>query len=503
MARLGQTFGADLAPHLWASLHPTTVIVGAAVGGLAFGAARLADLAGAFPLAPVLASIIILFVASRVALNTAFGDGPGAVHTNESTWPEALAALVRTYPLNLIWVLPMALAGSSLKAVGAQLLDGSGPSFFAVLGILGAMVLPPVLLVVGTMAQGVSATIDPGHWRHTLGGKTAGVAILALVPTSVALLLVSLGFLVSTTIGAGNPTVAIFGMLLSGSYALGVAVLMMGRMAGSFLRAIGFVDELVADEEFVDAAAFADTHVEAQSADSYDESDADFPDELPHETEEHHQADTTPSKSVLLDPKPIHEVVEQAQASAAESDSLIDLLRANQRRAETDPEGALEELEELLEHRGQHPLLLVRKALLAQELGHDDAIDVARLATEHAARVGNLSALTEIYEAFHAQRDQLDLTPDHRLQLATHQQSAGRLASATEMYLELLAEMPTNMGVIKGLIQIADLHMKEPGGAERALDIYEHLERECPEHPFVEFVDRGREQAERKLVKVR
>lgn len=179
--------------------------------------------------------------------------------------------------------------------------------------------------------------------------------------------------------------------------------------------------------------------------------------------------------------------------------SVLELLRANERTAKTDPAQALQEVAELVAARGRHPQLLARLAVLEGQLHRPQAVHTAKDAAQLACSMGMHGAVAELLDPFRSQLDELALSADDWVKVAHAQKGLKRMDQASALYQRVLNAAPRNLAAIKGLVQIADEHLKQDL-AEQALAIYDYLDGQCSDHPFREFTDRGREQAERKLL---
>jgi tetratricopeptide (TPR) repeat protein len=177
----------------------------------------------------------------------------------------------------------------------------------------------------------------------------------------------------------------------------------------------------------------------------------------------------------------------------------LELLRANERTAKADPQQALQEVAELVAARGRHPQLLARLAVLERQLRRPQAIHTAKDAAQLACSMGTHGAVAELLEPFRTQLDELALSADDWVKVAHAQKALKHLDQASALYQQVLSAVPRNLAAIKGLVQIADEHLKQDA-AEQALAVYDYLDGQCADHPFREFTDRGREQAERKLL---
>ncbi len=188
-------------------------------------------------------------------------------------------------------------------------------------------------------------------------------------------------------------------------------------------------------------------------------------------------------------------VLSNDQATA----SVIDTLKSNEHLAEENPREALDEMLAFLAARGPHALVLSRIAVLKQKLGEEDALSTAKEAAQLALSVGNLSAISETLAPFGEQWDAFELEPEQWTKLAAVQRSTHHFELAQRIYAYLLGEDPNYLRAVKGMLQLADDHLRRPETTEKALRIYDQLQELAPEHPFEDYVEMGRELAARQL----
>lgn len=188
-------------------------------------------------------------------------------------------------------------------------------------------------------------------------------------------------------------------------------------------------------------------------------------------------------------------VLSNDQATA----SVIDTLKSNEHLAEENPTEALDEMLAFLAARGPHALVLSRIAVLKQKLGAEDALSTAQEAVQLAVSVGNLPAVSETLAPFGEQWDAFELEPEQWLKLGGVQRSTHHFDLAQRIYAYLLQADPGCLRAVKGMLQLADDHLRRPETTEKALRIYDQLEELAPEHPFAEYVEMGRERAARQL----
>jgi hypothetical protein len=190
--------------------------------------------------------------------------------------------------------------------------------------------------------------------------------------------------------------------------------------------------------------------------------------------------------------------VAELEPEAPESESVLGRLRANLHIEEDDRDLALEDAEYLVGKFGPHPMVLSRVAVLQHRLGHGAAEQTARRAVDAARAVNNMGVLADLYEEFRSDMPAVGLTDVEHQRMAASLAMRGHFEPAIDLYDSILAQTSQSLPVVKAMIQLAEDGLRTDQGAERALRIYEVVEARWSDHPFVDFVDRGREEARRR-----
>ena len=306
-----------------------------------------------------------------------------------------------------------------------------------------------------------------------------------------------LALALAVALGSGKPGPTIFLSLVAGSYGLGVTALLLGRLVGSFLRDLPAdldLDEFFEPDTAPSTARRVRGNIEVDDEVDIDGLFAGADDEEGAFHVDKPQPRSTASTAANV--PPVH-------IPAPSDGSVTAMLRNCERTAQTQPQRALDELEEWATHKSPHALVTSRLAVLQRRLDRPEALQTAKAAIAQARAASSVGALNEVYGEFKSQRDQLGLTVDDWLRMAAALTALGNPSRAVELYGMVLEQKPDAMPAWKGLIQIADDYLKLDDGAERALVVYDLLDRRAPDHPFGDFVDRGRGTAQRRLQKTR
>jgi hypothetical protein len=533
MERKNGQYGGEVAAILWQSLSPYAVVIGLFCGGLLLGLGVLLRSGAGSGLMPLVLFVVNSLFLLRIALQSAFGSPhAGFFKDDGSNWPEAVAALGRFLFLNLLWLIPAGLLARGVaQDLPARLMTGGvagavGPGL--ALLVLSFALLPPLFLIASVSALSFADLLDREQWRSMFAGRGHDVAALIAVYLGGSLGGMGLAYLFAVALGNGKLNAMVAFGVIAGVYSFGVMLLLLGRLVGGFIRvgvvgvdagasgpkprasaadsgsvqifglAAGGVSRAV-DSALIEAAAAASA---ASAAATVAASASARP--APR------AGSATPPHATMPNPPhagpraaavtPEHALPPKSQLANA---SVLEVLRANERLARTEPAKALAELDELMAARGRQPQLLARLAALEKQVRPGIALATAREAAQQSCALGSHGAIGDLLEPFADQLDELGLSPEDWLKVAHAQKVLRKLDVATSLYTRLLGLDPGLVPAIKGLVQIADELVRQDAGAEQALAIYDYLDGQCPGHPFREFTDRGREIAERKLLGAR
>lgn len=417
-------------------------------------------------------------VVVRFAMNAAYGDPAGGLFdTSGGPWSEVVLRAARMAILNLTWALPVGWVLSGVAKASAGMDPSQMPPHLSVLLFFAVGLIPPLVLILSVGCDSFVESLQPSTWSRLFAGRADEL---------LAMFAIFIGGVSATTLGAlilaygigGNHQNAFLGLLLvSMAWGLGTTHALLGRLVGGFLRAHG--DE--ADFEF---APDGGPGLDAPDDEPFTPFD---PDAL--------GAEGTGFQHLQVDPDG------ERAARMAETDSLLGRLRANEHIEDDDVFLAHEDAVSLEATFGPHPQVLARVAILAHKCERDDAVDAGQRAAEAALKVSNRGVLADLFEEFGAAL--AGAWPSEEIpHMAASLAARDRHEAALSLYAEGLVTADKPLPVVKAMIQWADDLLKSEATAEIALRVYDTLEENQPEHPFADFVERGRQLAERKLQRV-
>jgi len=478
-----QRFGGEMTEILVHSMRPTSFVPGSMIV-LASGVIGYLGLEFQLPevVVPSWMAVGTLFVV-RFALNATYGDPRGgAFDTSGGPWTEVVGRALRMAILNLTWAIPVGFVLSALARATAAMNPGELPPSPLVLLLFAVGFVPPLVLVLVIATDSFAEALSPATWRRVFGGRSSEL---------LAMFAVFIGGVAATTLGAlilaygiGGTHGALFFFVLMATLAWGMGVThaLLGGLVGGFLRAEGGEIE---DGSLLDGAS--PVAGPAGPLPDVMPDDGFVPIDLSEMTPafEHIEAHPQGDKAVRM----------------ADTDSLLGRLKANEHIEDDDVLLAHEDAVQMETVFGPHPQVLARIAILARRTEAEDALDAGLRAVEAARRVSNRGVLADLSEEF-GESLEGEWTADECVHMAASLAARDRIESALELYKRALASVEKPLPVVKAMIQWADTLLRHESTAESALRIYDALEQACPEHPFEDFVERGRQLAERKLQRI-
>lgn len=469
-------FGGELTEILANSMRPAAFVPGSVL-------VVVSGLIGYFGLEAGVPEVVVpLWMAvgtvalMRYALNATHGSFYGGLFdVSGGSWAEVFPRAARMAALNLTWAIPIGLVLRSMRDGETSVMGGPVlPSHFATLLLLAVAAIPPFVLVLSVATDRFADAISPATWSRVFGGRGRELlAIYAVFIGGVSATLLG-ALVVSWGLGGFDQKVFFFLLLVTTAWGMGVTHALLGRLVGGFLRTAdggaGF-DSIVddgPDDPFVP--------IDLESLGG----DASIP------AYEHVAADPEGERAVRM----------------AEQDSLLGRLKANEHIEDDDVLLAHEDALLLEKQFGPHPQVLARIAVLARRAEQEDSVEAGRRAVEAALKVSNRGVLADLYEAF---GDTLgdDVWPEEELvhmagSLAARQRDDGAL----DLYGRALQRADAPLPIVKAMIQWADGLLRSETTAQTAVRVYDVLDAHQPDHPFAEFVERGRQVAERKLERI-
>lgn len=515
-------FGGEAGEILSASLHPSAFFTGATVGGMVLLLGWFLLQSGAARALPLVLQGLLSLILVRVALNSLLGTADGGVFASSgSTWGESVAATARLFLLNLVWSLPAVIVLRAPQALGL----GAGEIGPAQAGLLlGLAVLPALFLIAAVAARSVSDLLDPAFWRALFAGRVGDVVTLYGIFLG-GLTLAGMGsMLVATALGAGQPRWTFFLMLVAGSYSAGVFLLLLGRLVGGFVQGaeadagardgLPELDSPLADHPLGDPVGGSSVsgHRSAGSKESFASAREDAsprPGVSSTQLSDAAAAEGGPTAAwdaVLAEDVPAADASSSRRITPVAADGeprrvpRTERLRANARRAEEDPEGALDEVERWIEQEGPHPLFLIRRSQLRLQRGDGDEAGLGE-AIEAARRTGAVGALADLYLADPERFEDEGFEKGDPLKMAEALLAHRRPADAARLFLRELKDDPGSLAAVKGIIGIADRALERDHEIELTLQLLDDLDAAAPDHGFGDYVAGLREDAERRLAR--
>jgi hypothetical protein len=480
-------FGGVVGRLLRETIAPGTALTGLLLGAAFLGIGFVFRLLQVEAIGQLLIQILMAWALARFALNGYAGEYRGSILSDAGgDWPQALAVAGRFLTLQLFWVVPafllvwnvvsavlhdvkgvvtMPLAGATSpetpQALGALtvlhlLALLTMPRFYAAVGVLfcGMFLLPPLSLIASVRAAKYGEIFSAPLWREAFAGRRGDLFILYAVQaggvlTGVVLVtpIVALAFTIDFAFG-------LLALAVAAGFLAGLTVTLVGRLCGFF--------------------AFGDE---------------------------------SPAPAGVMPQAPPPEPSPSTEAPPEEEDSPLppladaaDRVAAARRRFETDPRGAISELETLCAQHAPSPPVLHALALMLQASGRtEDAADVARAATVLCLKRGHTLLAAEVFNAFWKQSKALGLGADQLDLLAAALLKEGDLAMATNAFGLALSLDQGDRKAIKGLLQIADHRLHRESKPKDAARIYTFLLQYASASPFAEDMKRGLAEAEARL----
>ena len=169
-------------------------------------------------------------------------------------------------------------------------------------------------------------------------------------------------------------------------------------------------------------------------------------------------------------------------------------------RFEQDKPGAIEMLESL--GRSCTPNAQVRHALCLMHWQTGDrakALKLAQVTLPMCLERGQVQLAADIYGTMQAELRQLELELEQALALAGALREKQDWRDAANIYARLIQKERQNRRAIKGMLQVADILLRQEDKPKEADRIYGFLLQHCADSPLVDFMRDGNAEAERRL----
>ncbi|MBD3161549.1 MAG: hypothetical protein GF346_04940 [Candidatus Eisenbacteria bacterium] len=420
--------------------------------------------------------ILPLLFLARFALNGYAGEFGGTIFSGRGgSMIDASKVAGRLVLLMLLWAIPMGLLLQSKMPEGPgasftyMLMTGNDTMLFLAVAYLAGTALTPPLFLIGSVAAArTSDLFSPDCWRELFAGRfgdlllvyclyvgAMSVVVLAMMPAVVVFFNLSkeLGLLVGV------------GMLV---FAVGFGLNLLGRLCGFYAATVR-------------------------------------PDLWAPQTIEREGVPAGPEP--VSGPRPVRPVPLGPTAIGSTKASLLD---ARERvavileGAETDPSGAIEELEDLDRTCAANPLVLQAIARLRLRTAADeDAYTATQRAMELILERDAIRLAAELYTELRRtlpeRRSSLPLRTEDLHAIAAELRGLGETEAAAEIWREMLAANPGERQAMKGLIQVAEAWMRGSGRPVVAAEIYRFLLDHAGDSPLRPLVEQGLEDAQRRI----
>lgn len=456
---------------------------------------------------PVFLQLGITLALARFALNGLVGEWGGTIFSSRGgSWWDASIVALRYLALSLIWILPVLALGWRPQEIGSAVGDAmmgmGGAGVLSLSTLVAALVglTPPVFLIAAVGAAGFGDLVSRDYWRGLFRGRLGdlfliyalylgGMTMTALLflPLITATLFQSRGFgvflgLVGLTFGAG----------------LGVSLL--GRLCGFFAG----LERPSEDWGAAPAPLPPDSGATPRTNPAAGTTPLVAP-RAPTSSPARSGAPKAPAPAAH--PRPVSAAAPAEAGGSLNPSGKTPLLDARPRvdaaeaRFESDPQGAIEDLEELREHYAPHVLVMHLMTLLQARMGRvEESLRTAREALPLCLERGAVRLAAEIYATHLDRAAEFKIPRDTILTLADDLRRSGNFGPAEESYTKLLEKDRNERRAVKGLLQVAEAWL-ENSDYLHARDIYRFLLERCPDSPLAAYMEEGLAEAERRLAK--
>jgi hypothetical protein len=450
-------------------------------------------------LATFLSHVVGALALARFALNGLAGEFRGTIFsTAGGSWVRAARVAARYLVLNSAWIVPALLLKGSAGQDAMALVAGAGSGKVLVLAALlvfGIALSPPVCLIVSARAEKMGDILSPAFWGGCFRGRLSDLYVVYVVYIGglATLLVISLPALALAFGGGVNLGLSVLAAELA--FGMGLAITLLGRLCG-FYAFGGESAEAPAGAAFSAPPPSSAPRAAAGTAGTVPAAAGRTPTGVQASPGAHvHPAAHGPSLAAA----------EPAPAGASVKPPLLEAtqrVEEARRRFKEDPRGAIGVLQELRASYAPSPQVLHALVLAHHAAGQEEqAVEAAREAFPLCLRRGNLVLAAEMFRALLRHVPVLGIGRDDILVVGATFIKMGDLRGAANAYVLLFRMDPGERRAVKGLLQIADLHLRPQGAAAEAVKIYRFLLEKCPASPFADDMRRGLAEAERRLVR--
>ncbi|MFQ5719125.1 MAG: hypothetical protein ACE5IK_06220 [Acidobacteriota bacterium] len=499
-------FGGIMGRVLGGALSPRSLVTGLSIGGVVLAASFALSQSDSAHLAAPFAQAVVALALARIAINGRWGEWSGTVFSSAGgSWLEVVVVAGRYLTLTVAWILPLLALGLTPEATGQALgtaMQGAGGQFvldLALIYLVGLFLTPPIFLTVSVAAESFGDLVSPPHWRRLFAGRLtdlAGIYVVYLGALGVvgflALPLVAMVFFHSMELGL----VCAWGAV---SFLAGVSIDVLGRLCGFF----AFGDSSLEPGVEVGPAAGPSRPVTHSSAVAPASGASPAPAPVVPARVAAAPETAVQTGAAVPPPRTSSGIAPAVPLQSGDGRSpLLDAnapIRAAWVRFETDPAAGLAEITALRDRHAPHPQILHALCLMTHRLGRDDqAASLAATSMPLFFERGTLALATEVFETIQPSIASLALDGAQTLALANALARAGHRASAAGIYAAVLRDHPDETRAIKGLMQIADVRLRDDRQPDDAARIYRFLLDTCAESPLTEYMREGLETAEKR-----
>lgn len=520
------------------SMSISTAFTGVVLGLILLTSGFVCNLVQARTINMIFWQAVIAIALARFALNGFSGESKGTILSSAGgSWPQVLAVAGRYLTLNLLWMVPLVLmafgaasaamtqalhgvaepgapgafgAGASPFAPAGGGMSGAGglalmlpilavftsKSFLLTVGLLmlGMALLPPVFLIVAVRSAAFGDIFAPAGWRAAFAGRWSDLYVIYVVHGGALGMLIIMAIPALLLCFSAGSEIGILFLLVTMAYFGGLAVTLLGRLCGFFAfgdehdPAFGMSPGRGAEAAQQGAEHAAGGHLrpvprrppEIHGEPVFDKAGTAGPVEAGDPGEGAESVPDGSGKPPLLEP--------------------AERVAESRRRFDTDPEGALRELQELREAHASSPQVMHALTLcFARAARLPEAVQAARDAVPLCLARGNVVLAAEMFSALWKQAGELGLSRDQIDAIAAALAKTGDQGHAIAAFGMALQMDHGDRKAIKGLLQLADARMHRDGRPKDAARIYTFLLQYASGTPFADDMRRGLAEAEARL----
>lgn len=490
--KIVSSYGGAAGRVLCSAFMPTTALT-AFVLALLLGVEIAAFAAMKLPIPAVIVTwAVFLMATARLALNAYHGDWKGSVLSLEGgSWKTVGAVAVRFEVLMLAWSAPLIL-GSIVYATMLQASMGAmhslnmavpTPPLPLLIYGMSFFLFMPMALIVSLGAPDFASIFSKDYWVSVFSGRRGDIFVLCalsfggpvMLYVAVAPALVAIA---SSGVQATIAATGIFGGFL-GAYWL----TLFAKLCGEFARGSQDISLAPAPHEMPSAPRITSNGPLPQMAPMMAAPAALPP--LP--------GPPAPIPLAGCDPVP--------PPSAAVGPPLLDVkerVARAQRRFESEPAAAIEELAALRSTFAPNPQLLHALALLLDRAGEADRVlEVAKEAVPLCLERGDTELAAGVFGLVIHQHQELGLSKEELLALAGAFTALTNLRNAARIYAMVIHEEASETRAIKGLLQVGERMQRDPTQVDAAVKVYRFLLDRCSDSPLAVYMQEGHDQAQR------